>query len=163
MPVIIDGHNLLWSIRNPEEGISLTDVELCKILDKYFALSGDKAEIIFDGIGPPDKTEFLNTRYLVVTFSGRSCDCDTLIEHRILESTAPARLTIVSSDRRLRDAAGARKASDIKSEDFWEQVQKLLKRQKKSKEPGAKRTGLTDSETELWLKTFGLDSPRKKQ
>ena len=157
MPVIIDGHNLLWSIRNPEEGISVTDAAMCKILDRYFGIVGEKAEIIFDGIGPPDKTEFNNIRNLEVTFSGRNTDCDTIVEQRIRDSTAPKRLTIVSSDRRLRDAAELRKATAQKSEDFWQEVEKQLSRQKKMKEPSGKRTGLTDSETELWLKTFGIE------
>lgn len=156
MPVIIDGHNLLWSIQNPEEGISVTDTGLCKLLDRYFGIMGDKAEIIFDGIGPPDKTEFNSIRNIEVTFSGRNTDCDTIIEHRIRDSTAAKRLTIVSSDRRLRDAAESRKAISQKCEDFWQEVQKLLAKQKKSKEPSGKRTGLTDSETELWLKQFGF-------
>ncbi len=157
MPVIIDGHNLLWAIRDPEDGTSVTDAGLCRILDIYFGLVGSHAEIIFDGIGPPNKTEFDNIKNLEVTFSGRNNDCDTVIEQRILASTAPKNLTVVSSDRRLRDAASARKAIAVKSEDFWNEVKKQLSRQRKSKEPTAKRGGLTDSETELWLKTFGME------
>ncbi len=157
MPVIIDGHNLLWSIKNTEDFTSITDAGMCRILDSYFGLVGDKAEIIFDGIGPPNKTEFDNIKNLEVTFSGRRTDCDTVIEQRILDSTAPKRLTIVSSDRRLRDAASARKAADVKSEDFWNEVKKRLSRPRKSKEPAAKRSGLTESETELWLRAFGLE------
>jgi predicted RNA-binding protein with PIN domain len=157
MPVIIDGHNLLWSIKNTEDCTSITDAAMCRILDSYFGLVGEKAEIIFDGIGPPNKTEFDNIKNLEVTFSGRRTDCDTVVEQRILNSTAPKRLTIVSSDRRLRDAARARRATAIKSEDFWSEIKKQLSRQKKNKEPTAKRGGLTESETELWLKTFGLE------
>jgi predicted RNA-binding protein with PIN domain len=130
---------------------------MCCVLDSYFGLVGDKAEIIFDGIGPPNKTEFNNIKNLEVTFSGRRTDCDTIIEQRILDSTAPSRLTIVSTDRRLRDAASARKAAAIKSEDFWNEVKKRLSRQRKNKEPTAKRSGVTDSETELWLKAFGIE------
>jgi predicted RNA-binding protein with PIN domain len=157
MPVIIDGHNLLWSIKNTEDFASITDAGLCRILDSYFGLVGEKAEIIFDGIGPPNKTEFDNIRNLEVTFSGRRTDCDTVIEQRILDSTAPKRLTIVSTDRRLRDAASARKAAAVKSEDFWNEATKRLSKQRKSKEPAAKRSGLTESETELWLRAFGLE------
>jgi len=157
MPVIIDGHNLLWSIKNTEEDPSITDIALCKILDGYFGITGEKAEIIFDGIGPPNKTEFETIKNIEVTFSGRANDCDTVIEQRILDTTAPKRLTIVSSDRRLRDAASARKTAAAKSENFWDEVKKRLARQKKSKEPPGKRKGLTQSETELWLKTFGLE------
>ncbi len=156
MPVIIDGHNLLWSVQAAEECPSLSDIGLCRILARYFALTGEKAEIIFDGTGPPNKTEFNHIRHVDVSFSGRDTDCDTLIEERILASTAPRRLTVVSTDRRLRDAASARRAEAVKAEDFWEGVKKRISRQKTSSEPPGKRTGLTESETELWLKIFGL-------
>ena len=42
MPVIIDGHNLLWAIQNTEDGTSITDAALCRILDSYFGLVGDR-------------------------------------------------------------------------------------------------------------------------
>jgi len=157
MPVIIDGHNLLWAIRNIEDDSSITDAGLCKILDGYFGETREKAEIVFDGIGPPDKIVFETIRNIEITFSGRASDCDTLMEQRILDSTASKLLTIVSSDRRLRDAADARKAVAVKSEDFWDGVKKQLGRRKTSKEPKEKRSGLTESETELWLKTFGIE------
>ncbi len=157
MPFIIDGHNLLWSVQNAEENTSITDITICRILDDYFRRTGKSAEIIFDGTGPPVKTEFKNVANLQVTFSGLRTDCDTVIEQRISASTAPKLLTIVSSDRRLRDAASARKATSIKSEDFWDEVKKRLSRRKTGKEPPGKRAGLTESETELWMKTFGLE------
>jgi hypothetical protein len=157
MPVIIDGHNLLWLIRNQEEEQSITDAGLCGILDVYFGLTHEYAEIIFDGIGPPDKSGFDGIKNLEITFSGRATDCDTLVENKITDSTAPKRLVIVSSDRRLRDAADKRKATAIKSEDFWEDVKKRISKHKPGKEPAQKRKGLTQSETELWLKEFGID------
>ena len=156
MPVIIDGHNLLWAVQNTEEQKSITDITLCRLLDSYIGLVKQNAEIIFDGTGPPNKAEFETIKNLDVTFSGRSCDCDTVIEQRILASTSPKLLTIVSSDRRLRDAAAARKEMSVKVEDFWEEVKKRLSRQKTAKEPPGKRSGLTESETELWLKIFDL-------
>ena len=157
MPVIIDGHNLLWAIQNPDEDTFITDTAMCQVLDTYFGLTHDKAEIIFDGIGPPDKTGFNNISNLEITFSGRNTDCDTIIEQRILDSTAPAHLTIVSTDRKIRDAASARKATSIQSDEFWGMVTKRLSKRKKVKEPAGKRAGLTESETQLWLKTFGLN------
>ena len=36
MPIIIDGHNLLWAIQNPDEDTSITDVAMCQALDTYF-------------------------------------------------------------------------------------------------------------------------------
>jgi predicted RNA-binding protein with PIN domain len=157
MPVIIDGYNLLWAIQNPDEDTSITDTAMCQALDIYFGLTHDKAEIVFDGIGPPDKTELHNICNLDITFSGRNTDCDTIIEQRILDSTAPAHLTIVSTDRKIRDAASARKATSVQSDEFWAIVTKRLSKRKQGKEPAGKRAGLTESETQLWLKTFGLN------
>ena len=159
MPVIVDGHNLLWSIRDSHENEeSVEDVQLCRILGKYLKLIGESGEIIFDGIGPPDKSGFDNISNLEVSFSGRTSDCDTVIEHKIRASSAPKRLTIVSSDRRLRDAARLRRATTVKSEVFWKDVREELgRKQRRRNEPSAKRQGLTESETENWMKFFGLD------
>jgi predicted RNA-binding protein with PIN domain len=154
----IDGHNLLHSIRKAEEGIGkISDVQLCHIIGSYLRLTGQKGEIIFDGTGPPDKSGFDGIHNLEVFFAGFDTDTDTVIEDKIIANSAPKRLKIVSSDRRLRKAAKARKAISIKSEDFWSNMQKQLSRKKTAKEPDAKRRGLSESETSRWLEIFGLE------
>ena len=82
---------------------------------------------------------------------------DTVIENKIRANTAPKRLSIVSSDRRLRDAARTRKATALKSDVFWDNLQKQLRRKKPVKEPEAKRMGLSESETKQWLEFFGIE------
>jgi hypothetical protein len=57
----------------------------------------------------------------------------------------------------LRKAARARKAISVKSEVFWNSVQKQLSRKITTKEPAAKRRGLSDGETKQWLEFFGLE------
>ena len=155
--IIIDGHNLLHSIRKMEEDSQLNDVQLCLIVGRFLKLVGEKGEIIFDGTGPRDKSGFDNISNLEVFFAGQGSDTDTVIEDKIKASTAPKRLTIVSSDRRLRRAAQTRKATVIKSEDFWNNVQKRFRRKKTPTEPPEKRLGLTESETQQWLKFFSLE------
>ena len=155
---IIDGHNLLHSIPEVDEGSkSISDIQLCRIVGRYLKLIGEKGEIIFDGTGPRDKSEFDNISNLEVFFAGLGTDTDTIIEDKIRANTAPKRLTIVSSDRRLRKAAQARKVTVMKSELFWNNLQKQLSRKKGIREPAAKRQGLTDSETKQWLEFFGLE------
>lgn len=155
---IIDGHNLLHTVRKTEEGSeTLSDVDMCRILSAYFKLTGEKAEIIFDGIGPPDKSGFNGIGNPEIFFAGRGTDTDTVIEGKIRASTAPKGLTIVSSDRRLRQAAGARKATPAKSDVFWADVRKQLSRKRPIKEPAAKRRGLSEGETEQWLSFFGIE------
>ncbi len=158
MPLIIDGHNLLWAVQNAgEQAESISDIQLCWIVGRYLKQTGESGEIIFDGIGPTDKSGFDNIATLQVLFVGRATDADTVIEQKIQVCTAPRRLTVVSSDRRLRKAAQARKATAVKSEVFWNDVAKQLSRKKTAKEPPEKRLGLTESETKLWLEFFGLE------
>lgn len=156
--VIIDGHNLLHSIQKiSEDTESISDVQLCHIIGRYLKLAGEKGEIVFDGTGPADKSRFDNISNLEVLFAGLGSDADTTIEEKIRTNTAPRKLTVVSSDRRLRKAAQTRKATTVKSEVFWNNVQKQLSRKKIIKEPAAKRRGLSEGETEQWLKFFGLE------
>ena len=157
MPVIIDGYNLLRSVQKAEDFESISDVQLCRLIGRYLKLIGENGEIIFDGTGPPDKSGFDDISNLEVLFAGLAADADTVIEGKIRANTAPKRLTVVSSDRRLRKSAQARKARMVKSEVFWDELQKQLSRKRTAKEPIEKRRGLSESETEQWLKFFGLE------
>jgi len=158
MPVLIDGHNLLRSIQKTSEDFgSVAAVRLCQIISRYLKLTNENGEIIFDGTEPKDGSGFDNISNLEVFFAGRGVDADTIIENKIRASTAPKRLTVVSSDQRLRKAARARKATAVKSKDFWDNLQKQLSRKKTIKEPASKRQGLSQGETEQWLKFFGIE------
>ena len=157
MPFIIDGNNLLQSVQKAGEDLAALSAErLCRIIGRYLKAVGEKGEIVFDGTGPRDKSGFDNISDLEVSFAGLKTDADSIIEDRIRVNTAPKRLTVVSTDRRLRDAARARRSTIVKSRDFWYNVQKQLSRRKETKEPPEKRRGLTEAETERWLRLFGL-------
>ena len=156
---IIDGDNLLWALRQTfDEREILTEIELCRALSRYFAMTGESGQVIFDGAGPSDQSGFEKIANPEVFFAGFHHDADGVIEEKLAASTAPRQLTIVSSDRRLRKAAATRKATALKSEEFWEQVRRELQRRKPGKkEPEEKREGLTEGETDKWLEVFGLD------
>lgn len=156
---IIDGNNLLWALN---EGFGereiRTEVDLCRVLSKYFGQIGETGQVVFDGSGPSDKNQFNAMDYLEVYFAGFHRDADSVVEEKIVADSSPRRLTVVSSDRRLRKAAGERKAAALKSEEFWQRVQRELSRKKpRRKEPEEKREGLTEGETDKWLEAFGLD------
>jgi predicted RNA-binding protein with PIN domain len=157
MPFLIDGNNLLWSTQNTGwDSEPVSDVQLCRILGCYLKQIGETGRIVFDGAGPKDKSPFDNISNLEVFFAGLGRDADTVIEAKIRANTAPKRLTVVSSDRRLRKAALARKAVSIKSDVFWNNIRQQLSRRQTAKEPPAKRSGLSESETEQWLRFFDL-------
>jgi len=158
MPVVIDGYNLLWSLQKTgHDDDVIDDVELCLILGRYFKSIGETGQIVFDGNGPADKSGFNKVTNLEIFYSGPAGDADGVIENKIKADTAPKRLIIVSSDRRLVKAARARKATAVKSEHFWKTVQKQLSRKKPPREPEGKRKGLNQAETDQWLKFFNLD------
>ena len=156
--LIIDGTNLLHAIYNVVgDSETISDIGMCKTISQFLRLMGEKGEIIFDGTGPPDKSGFDNINCLEISFAGLGSDTDTVIEDKIRASTAPKALTIISSDRRLRKAARARKATSVKSEVFWTDLQKQLNRKATVEEPSAKREGISSSETKQWLELFGLE------
>jgi predicted RNA-binding protein with PIN domain len=156
---IIDGNNLLWALHDAlDEREVTTELELCRVLSWYFALTDEPGVVVFDGAGPADRSAFDTMMNLEVVFAGFHHDADSVIEEKLKASTAPRRLTVVSSDRRLRKAAAGRKAAAVKSEEFWERLRKeLAHRKPRRNEPEEKREGLSESETDKWLETFGLD------
>lgn len=159
MPVIIDGYNLLRLVEKVSETQTLTDVAMCRIVSDYLRHIGQIGEVVFDGIGPREKAVFQNLPNLEVTFSGSQTEADSVIETRITANTAPKRLIVVSSDHRIQNAALKRKAVSLKCEVFWaEMMQTLAKvlRKRKLAEPLEKRQGITEAETEYWLKVFGF-------
>ena len=156
---IIDGDNLLWALHQTlEEREITTELELCRVLSRYFTSVGEPGQVIFDGAGPADRSDFDQITNPEIIFAGFNRDADSVIEERLKVNTAPRRLTVVSSDRRLRKAAAVRKAAAMKSEDFWEQVRHQLQHVRPRKpEPQEKREGLSESETDKWMEAFGLD------
>ena len=159
MPYIIDGYNLLCEINKTgnDDSENITDVQMCRMISRFLFYTGEKGQVVFDGIGPPEKTSFNHIKNLEVFFTGRSTDADTIIENKISVDSAPKRLTVVSSDRRIQKAAKARKAVIINSDAFWQDVIKQLRRKQRTEEPEQKRNGLTPGETEQWLKLFELN------
>ena len=141
-----------------EEREITTELELCRALSRYFALTGEPGQVVFDGAGPADRSDFDTIANPEIIFAGFNRDADSVIEERLKANTSPRRVTVVSSDRRLRKAAALRKAAGVKSEDFWDQVRRELKHGKPRKpEPQEKREGLSEGETDRWMEAFGID------
>ncbi len=157
MPTIIDGYNLLHAINKSfERETELDDLRLCRSIGQYLKITGETGRIVFDGIGPPEKTGFDYIRNLEVIFTGQRTDADTVIENEIKTSTAPKNLTVVTNDRQILKAARKRKAATVKSETFWSNICKILQRSAKNPEPQQKTKGLSQSETDQWMKFFDI-------
>ncbi|MCE5186811.1 MAG: NYN domain-containing protein [Planctomycetaceae bacterium] len=159
MPYLFDGYNLLRMLQKMEEFASFTDVQMCRALSDYLKAVRDHGHVIFDGIGPSDKSAFGGMPCLEVLFSGDKTDADSVIEQKIQDNTAPKSLVVISSDRRVQASAAKRKAAPVRADVFWQKLLSQLEKERKrpAPEPFQKRHGLTDHETDLWLRRFELD------
>ena len=126
MPLLIDGYNLLRTIQR-DAFAALEDAQMCQLISDYLYRKRDTGKIVFDGIGPPDKSSLRNIKSLEVLFSGQH-EADEIIEDLILDNTAPKKLTVVSSDRRVKAAAKKRKATAIRVKIFGSNLLNCWKR-----------------------------------
>lgn len=122
--------------------------------------------IVFDASSPP--ADFpLETTYkgLNLIFALGDESADARIESLIAAHSAPRRLTVVSSDRRVRRAATRRKARVLKSEEFLDLLDRLARQgvgpdartpaTAPSPTPPGREEPLSPGEAAYWLEQFG--------
>jgi hypothetical protein len=162
MPFVIDGYNLVHSVRKlSEEFGAISDLEVCEVCRHFLSAARQDGVIVFDGLGPVDKAAYNSMGRLAVVFSGER-EADSVIEDMIQESSAPKRMVVVSTDRRVRRAAKKRKAVPVRSEEFWPAMLERIEREaKRVREPNEKRYGIPDHQIDRWLDLFGLDDNDK--
>ncbi len=88
---------------------------------------------------------------------GRPAD-EVIIEH-IRANSAPRRLTVVSTDREIRQAARRRRCKSVTSQDFAVLLEKLTEAptQRRPSEPPEKTHGLSGKHVDEWMKEFGFE------
>jgi len=156
VPYLIDGNNLMYALA--KAGASASRVGLCRLLEKLTA-GGHRVRVVFDGPAragsPTPQDEPANPAILYAV--GRPAD--EIIEEFIAADSAPRRLTVVSTDHRIRRAARKRRCTTVTSEDFARTLLSAPHPDEKppSPEPPEKRQGLRPEQTRKWLKEFGFD------
>ncbi len=157
MPFVIDGYNLLKAVQKSFETFeNISELHMCKLISELMNKMQSQTDIVFDGFGPSDKSDFENFDRISIHFSG-SKEADDIIEIIIKKNSAPKKLNVISDDRRLITAAKRRKASPLDCLNFWIFLIDQLQKKPKVKEPLSKQTGLTKKETDQWMKEFGLE------
>ena len=153
MPILVDGNNLLHALAKVEACDDRQ--QLVSMLEK---LADQDVTVVFDGRAPrgPRQPQVVAARARII-FGGRD-EADEHIIDLIAENTAPRRLVVVSTDRRIRAAARRRRCQAVRSEDFIDAL--LAAQQPRPRRPGEpqqKFRGLSDDESRRWLEEFGLD------
>jgi predicted RNA-binding protein with PIN domain len=96
----------------------------------------EQTTVVFDASVPPGDFQ-VEERYrgLNVLFALGDENADARIERLIAADSTPRKLTVVSSDRRIRQAARRRRAVVLTAEDYWERLDDLKERRSRSHEP----------------------------
>lgn len=161
MPFLIDGYNLYHAaIKFHEEWAGMTPHALCAMIALDITRLREVAIVVFDGAQPRGQSWAAEPMGPVqVVYCGGGKDADAMLEELIEKNTAPRRLTVVSSDRRLRRAAGRRRATALTAPEYLKaMVQRQNRPAPPPPEPPEKRRGVSSpGELEVWLKLFGLD------
>ena len=171
MPTLIDGYNLMHA--GGLLGKKLGSDQFRKIRTRFLtdlahALGPIRAHdttIVFDASNPPyDLPEKSRHKGLTVLYAINDENADARLEQLIAEHSAPKRLRVVSSDRRVRLAAKRRRAISVSADEFWVEIDRLKaapRRYKnaentapapKAKPPRDPR--LTDGEIAFWAEEF---------
>lgn len=164
MRLLIDGYNVIYTAGVPGRGIGIGQLERGRLgLLKFVAEALEPAElaetvVVFDGRGaPPGLPRLIEYRGMQVRFAPRSLTADEVIEELIRQESAPGRLTVVSSDRRLQHAARRYKAKTIDSQSWYESVCARQRRRGAKPPPESVKPTepLPDPEVTRWLAEFG--------
>ncbi|RPJ43402.1 MAG: hypothetical protein EHM21_11590 [Chloroflexi bacterium] len=165
--LVIDGHNLVPKI----PGLSLDEVDdeerLLALLQVYARVKRKKIEVFFDG-APPGQSGIRAYGTIRAHFvqAGRTAD-EAIRQHLIGLKKAARNITVVSTDRQVRDNARALHAQVISSEEFAAELVAV----QASLDPPARKTGgktraspgsgdpsgVPAQEIDEWLKAFGID------
>lgn len=167
---LIDGYNLMYAggllgkPLGPDAFRRVRTRFLNELANTLGAVDAHQTTIVFDASNAPESfAKELTHKGISVLFAVDDENADARIELLIAKHANPKMLTVVSTDRRIRQAAERRRARILTADDFWVE----LDRRKEPVEPGfrppsrpkpERPVSLSAQETEYWLAEFaGLD------
>jgi hypothetical protein len=173
MAYLIDGYNLLHRMgeirgRAGPAGLEKARRHLLGLLrGAYGAEAAGAVTVVFDAAGaPPLAAEEQTYHGIHVRFAVRQPEADDLIELLIDRASAPRRLTVVSDDHRIRQAARRRHCTVVGCLDYLEWLDRHRRRRRpRPKEPVEKQERPSPAETQHWLHEFAdlADDPALRE
>ncbi len=150
MPYLIDGHNLI-----PKLGLRLDamddELELVSRLQEFCRLRRAQVEVYFDG-APPGQAATRKAGAVTAHFVRQGSSADAAIEIRLTRLGKSARnWTVVSSDRRVQQAARAVHAGVLSSEEF---AREMSGTKAMGSDQLKNEAALAPDEVEEWLDIF---------
>jgi len=148
--LVVDGYSLMHRAGPPprrDEGprFSLARDALVRRLERLAGRLASRITLVFDGRGERVAAGDLPSGPVEVLFSSGSLTADSVIERLVAAAADPARITVVTSDRRERETVEAAGARTVSCGDFLalcEAAERDLARARVG--PAAKRATLGD-------------------
>jgi len=157
MRYLIDGYNLLHAMgllsgRVGPHGLEKARLALLGRLCGDHGTEVAGVTVVFDasrappGAVPEELYQGLHIRYAL------DSEADDVIESLIRRDAAPRKLTVVSDDHRIQQAARRRRCPVLGCLDYLDQMERLRKRKASAPETPAKPEGVSGDETQHWLR-----------
>lgn len=156
MPFIIDGHNLIAQL----PGLDLNDpddeMQLVEILQQYGRTRRKgKIECYFDNAPFREGQYVQRFGQIQVCFVRQGSTADAAIERRLAQLGKEARnWQVVSSDRRVQQAARAVGAKAISSESFAQELRKVTHTKGSNLKGTDEAHAISEDEIRFWLDRF---------
>lgn len=176
MRFLIDGYNLMYAggllgkKLGPEAFRRVRHRFLNDLAEALGAVDAHQTTVVFDASKPPEGLSRSGShKGLSVLYAVDDENADERIEVILARHSHPKTLTVVSSDRRVREAASRRRATAVTSEQFWTTLDArkhrkggLLDRSARVAEaesgrtraPGRVDVELTEEEAPHWQRAF---------
>jgi predicted RNA-binding protein with PIN domain len=166
---LIDGYNVMHAGGRLRPNLSRSGFRNARrrFLDELLLAMGPhrarSTTVVFDAsVHPGDFDLSDNYQGLSILFALGDESADARIEALIASDSDPKALSVVSSDRRIRQAASRRKSKSITAEVFWEWIDELKDRVRRAQaripvpKPGTVRPkSKPAAEEPSWLEEFG--------
>jgi hypothetical protein len=170
---LIDGYNLLFAmgvLLKGRTGAAVLEKArrfLLELLHDAFGDGADHVTVVFDAKhAPPGLPAELDHQGIHVAFAVHEDEADDLIEQIIRRAAVPHRLTVVSNDHRIREAARRRHCIVQGCGDFLDRLETGRRPPPPPRrgDPG-KPTSPSRDETQRWLREFAdlADDPGLKE
>lgn len=157
MPLLVDVNNVLHVV-----GVLPPDLAGIEVEDLGGLVESSRfrqEEIVFVCDGKPRRHR--TSGRIKLLFSGAGISADDVIVRLVRRSTAPRRLTVVSSDREIATAVRRRRARVISSESFLSVLAEDASRSpvpRGSRATASERHPADQRQVEHWLRLFGVEA-----
>lgn len=160
MAYLIDGNNLIGTIPEFTYDQSDSRILLVRLLYKFYKIRKQKIIVVFDG-RPTNQLLKFHTEPgdFKILFARLGSNADNKIKEVMEKMDYLRNLTLVTSDRDLKDFGKKLGARTVSSYEFLKFVRRVLRKNRSLQDYGKKDVKLTPLEVEQWIKVFS----RKKE